>query len=102
LALADLHSTRQRAGQLEHELLALKARVAELEAGAYESIMAFNATQEESLEVPELVDATMAHMESVRKLWNIWAARKESAKQFNFANHCGCALCKQKDPSNEA
>jgi chromosome segregation ATPase len=31
LALADLHSTRQRAGQLEHELLALKARVAELE-----------------------------------------------------------------------
>jgi DNA repair exonuclease SbcCD ATPase subunit len=31
LALADLHSTRQRAGQLEHELLALKARVADYE-----------------------------------------------------------------------
>lgn len=31
LALADLHNARQRAGQLEHELLALKAMVAELE-----------------------------------------------------------------------
>jgi chromosome segregation ATPase len=31
LALADLHNARQRAGQLEHELLALKARVADYE-----------------------------------------------------------------------
>lgn len=58
------------------EIALLKAKVAELEAGAYESIMAFNATQDESLEAPELVDAVLAHAEAVRKLWNIWATRK--------------------------